>query len=378
MAATYQLWLTSDSGVRLADLSKFLSLEASRVVNGIGSFRLQMPLSFNSDLIQPDRLIQVWRQPTNSRLGLWRVYLLRRWKFSTRGSNQELELSGPDVNDLLRRRIVAAYSGSSQASKTDYADDMMKEIVTEALADGVAPVPSAGTRVWSNLSVAGDVGLGPTITDSFSWDGQQSNLLLPASGGVLTSIAKKAKTAGTEVFFDVVPNVVGPNSITFRFETYINQPGQDVSDRVKFDQSDGNMKDPMLEYDYTEEKNYIYAGGQGEQSDRNIQQVYDSTRYGLSIWNRCEGFADARSQSTSNGVRETGRAALEDGRPRIRFTAQPVDTQRTRFGIDWDFGYKVQAKYLNRQFICIIRAVTIKVMGGEEDVRARLDYEAAV
>lgn len=377
MAGAYQLWLTSDTGARLADLSKFISLEASRVVNGIASFHLQMPLSFSPDLIQPDRMVQVWRQPSGGRLGLWRVYLLRRWKFSTRGSNQQVDLFGPDVNDLLRRRIVAAYAGSSQAGKTDFADDMMKDIVRESILDSAAPTPTAGTRVWSNLSVAADAGKGPSISDSFGWDGSQANLLLPSGGGVLASIAKKAATAGTEVFLDIVPNAVAANSITFQFETYINQPGQDVSGRVKFDQANGNMKDPSLEYDYTEEQNYIYAGGQGEGVNRNIQQVYDSERYGLSIWNRCEGFQDARNQTSDNGVREAGRRALEDGKPRIRFTAQPVDTEGTRFGIEWDFGYKVQAKYLNRQFISLIRAITIKVDENGEDIRARLDYEGA-
>jgi hypothetical protein len=301
--------------------------------------------------------------------------MLRRWRFSTQGSDQVLELYGPDINDLLRRRIVAAFSGSAQASKTDYADDMMKEVVTQALADGVTPTPTAGTRVWANLSIAADLSLGPTITKSFPFD----PLLSSSSQGVLIQLAKAAREAGTEVFFDIVPNVVSANSITFQFRTYVGQPGQDVSSRVTFDQASGNAKEPSLEEDYTEEKNYIYTAGQGEGESRNVQQVYDATRYGASIWNRCEGFADARNQSTDNGVREAGRSTLEEGRPFLRFTAQPVDTEQTRFGIDWDFGYTVGAKYLNRQFDCIIRAVTISLdSNGVEKIGARLDYEAAI
>lgn len=291
------------------------------------------------------------------------------------GSSQVIELFGPDMNDLLRRRIVAAYSGSAQATKTDFADDMMKEVVTQSLADGVAPTPTAGTRVWSNLSVASDVSLGPTITKSFPFD----QLLTTSNNGVLAVIGKAAREAGTEVFFDIRPNVVASNSITFRFHTYINQPGQDVSANVTFDQSAGNMKEPSLEYDYTEEQNYIYAAGQGEGSARNIKQVYDSTRYGASIWNRCEGFADARNQTSDNGVTAAGNSALETGRPRVRFTAQPVDTAGTRFGIDWDFGYTVGARYLNNQFNSIVRAVTINLNSdGKEDIGARLDYEGTV
>jgi hypothetical protein len=375
MAGNYELWLTSDSGVRLAPLDTALSLECSRVVNEIGSFGMYLPLSFNPDLLQPDRLIQVWRQPEGGRLGLWRVYMLREWEFSTQGSDQMLEISGPDMLDLMRRRIVAAYAGSAQASKTDYADDMMKEVVTQSIANGVAPTPTAGTRVWANLSIAADLSDGPIITRSFPFE----TLLTGSSNGVLAQLAKAAREAGTEVFFDIIPNVVSSNSITFQFQTFTGQPGQDVSDRVTFDQADGNMKEPKLRYNYRDEVNYVYATGPGEESDRNVQQVYDATRYGQSIWGRCEVEADARNQpDDNNAIQAVGNDRLSEGRPRVSFTAQPVDTEGTRFGIDWDFGYQVGAKYLNRQFKTIIRAVTISLREGQEEIRARLDYEGAV
>lgn len=375
MPANYEIWLTDDHGLRLASLDGFIRLEASRVANQIAPFYLQAPVSFDPDLVAPDRMVQVWRQPEGGRLGLWRVYFLRKWKFSTQGSRQMIEMEGPDTNDLLRRRIVAAYAGSAQASKSDAADDMMKEVVAESIADGVAPTPDAGTRVWSDLSIAADLGLGPTISKSFAFD-----YLLTTSGqGVLPALANAARIKGTEVFFDIAPNVVASDSIDFRFETTIDQPGQDVSASLTFDQASGNMKNPELEYDYTKEENYIYAAGPGQKSDRNVQQVYDSGRYSVSQWARCEGFADARSEEDDdNAIADIGNDRLNQGRPRIRFSAQPVDTEGTRFGIDWDFGYKAGAKYLNRQFTSIFRAVTIVVDKSGEDVQARLDYEGTV
>lgn len=374
MTANYEIHLTTDAGVRIALLDNFVRLEASRIDGRAGDFFLQMPVSFDPDLLVPDRLIQVWRQPEGGRLKLWNVYLLREWEFSTRGSDHIVELSGPDMKDLLWRRIVAAYSKSAQANKTDFADDMMKEVVTESIADGVAPTPDAGTRVWANLSIAADVNAGPTITQEFPFD----YLLTDGGGGVLPTLKKAAKEAGTEVFFDIVPNVISENSITFQFRTYIGQPGQDVSSKVIFDEAAGNLKDPKLNYNYRKEKNYIYATGQSYGSQRTVTQVYDSNRYGQSIWARCEGTADARNQ-TGNGVREAGRDALNNGRPRIQYSATPADTEGTRFGIDWDFGYKVRSKYLNREFDCIIRAVALTVENGKETIsKARLDYESAI
>ncbi len=373
MSGFYELWLTNDSGLRLAQLDTALGLTASRADDKVAWFSLNVPSSFDINLIKPDNMFQVWRAPLGGRLGLWQVYFLRKWTFSTQGSKETIVLEGPDVKDLLRRRIVAAYAASAQARKTAMAaDDMMKEVVTESLADGVDPVPSAGTRVWANLSVGADVSLGPSITKSFPFD----YLLTPSGNGVLTVLAKAAREAGTEVWYDIVPNVVSSNSITFKFITYINQPGQDVSDRVVFSQDRGNLQEPSLTYDYSEEENYIYAAGQGEETSRNVQQVYDTTRYGASIWNRCEGFADARNQNSDNGVREAGRSQLEEGRPKISFTANLIDTEGTRFGRDWDYGYKVKTKYKNIEFSSIIRAVTISVDSKGEKISARAEYES--
>jgi hypothetical protein len=249
---------------------------------------------------------------------------------------------------------------------------MMKTVITNAIANGTNPSPTAGTRVWPDLTVAADLGLGPILTQSFAW-----GALLTSSGlGILPQIAKAAREAGTEVFFDVVPDVVSSTAITFQFRTYTGQPGMDVSDRVVFDQERGNLEDPFLEYDYSEEANYVYAGGQGEGAARNVQQVYDAARYGASAWGRCEGFADARNESTDDGVIAAGNSFLESGRPVRRFGGTPVDTRGTRFGTDWDVGYRARARYLGQEFDAIIRAVSLGMDGeGQETVQARLEYE---
>jgi phage replication-related protein YjqB (UPF0714/DUF867 family) len=135
------------------------------------------------------------------------------------------------------------------------------------------------------------------------------------------------------------------------------------------------LQDPFLEFDYVEEENYIYSGGQGQEDSREIQQVYDEARYNVSQWNRCEGFACATQQTAANGVREVGRAQLEASRPRRRFGANAIDTEGTRFGRDWDFGDKVTAKYRGFEFESVIRVVSIGVSERGEEVTARLEYE---
>lgn len=372
MAGRYEIWLTTDAGVRLKQLSTALGLSASKADGKISWFFLNLPISFDLNLINRDRLVQIWRAPEGGRLGLWQVYFLRKWTYANQDGRETILIEGPDTKDLLRRRIVAAYASSAQASKTDYADDMMKEVVTQAIADGVAPTPTAGTRVWSNLSIAADVSAGPSITKSFPFD----YLMTPAGSGVIPLLQKTAKENGTEVFFDIVPNAVGTNSISFMFQTYIGQPGQDVSNQVVFDLSRGNLKNPSLTYDWSEEENYIYGAGQGERSGRNVQQVYDSDRYNASIWNRCEGFADARNESTDAGVQSAANSKLNEGRGKIRFVADLVDTEGTRFGRDWDFGYLVKTRYKNIEFNSIIRSVTLAIDKNGEKIAAKAEFES--
>ena len=252
---------------------------------------------------------------------------------------------------------------------------MMKEIVTESIADGVAPVPDAGTRVWGNLTIAPDTGSGPSITKEFAW----KTLLTPWGGGVLPTLAHAAREAGTPVWFEVVEADISSVPVTYQFRTYAGQLGQDLTiatRRIVFDQGRGNFGGPFYEIDRSDEVNYVYGGGQALKADRNIQQVYDAGRYGSSQWNRCEGFADARDQETDAGVIAAAREELVEGRPMRRAGGRLKDTEGTRFGIDWDFGDKVTARYRGREFAGIVSAVTIgKQSNGDDIFDARFEWE---
>lgn len=370
MSGTFELILTDDKGSSLSELSTGLGLSASKVVNGIGEFTWVAPPTFYKDLVKPDQMLQVWYEPFGGVRKLWNVYFLRRFRYQARG----FEFGGPDINGLFWRRIVAAYANTSQAQKTTMpADDMMKEVVAESLLDSAAPTPTFGTRAWANLTVQANSSLGPTISKGFAFE----KLMTFDGGGVLPSLARAAAEAGTEVFYGIRPRVVGSSSIDFEFWTSIGQPGQDVSETVVFDQDSGNLLDPDLEIDHSREENYIYATGQGVESGRDVQQVWDAARIGQSIWGRAEGEADSRNQSNPASVTASGNAKLWEGNPKIRFTGKPVDTEGTAFVKHWDVGDLVTTKFEVIEFLSIIRAATLSVDdSGRVSVDARLDYNA--
>ena len=374
MSAEYEIWLTTDKGVRLAPLNDVVWMQASRTANRIGYLSGRWPWTLDDNLIKPDHMVQVWRAPAGGRLKLWRPYLIRRWRFETGSQgDQFVYIGGRDPNELLRRRIVAHYANETNATASaEEADDLMKRIVTDSIADGSNPSVDAGTRVWGDLSIAGDLTDGPQITKDFAW----TKLLTRSGMGILPAIADASREAGTEVWFDVAVNSVSATSITFQFRTFTDQPGQDMTSKARFDEARGNLMQPALEYDHSEEENYIYAGGQGVEDDREIQQVYDADLYNVSQWNRCEAFEYATSQSAANGVREAGRARLREGRPVKRFEGEPVDTEATRFGLHWDFGDKVRARYRNEEFDAIVKNVVLHLSRGVETISARMEYES--
>jgi hypothetical protein len=135
----------------------------------------------------------------------------------------------------------------------------------------------------------------------------------------------------------------------------------DSKSPVIFSKEWGNLAQPMLRYDYTKEANLVYGGGQGEGEYRTIVEVSDSTRVGSSIWNRREKFADARNETTTDGVTNKAEEVLRENQPLHRFTGRLLDTPQSRYGIDWFFGDKVVISYRDIQFNGVAKALKLKI-----------------
>jgi len=355
---TYEVWLCDQYGRRLTIIDNLIGFEIVKVVNSISYCSVTLPGNFHAiyqTMIGIDYMIEFWRSPTQGSIQLESVFFVRDITFEEDiKGNDIIILAGPDANDLLDRRIVAYAAGSSQSSKSDIADDMLKEIVKENL--GASATDTDRDLTSLNFTVAGDISDGPHIVKAFSW----RNVLQ-----VLQDITYMATENGTALFFDVVPKVVSSSVIGFEFRTYIDQPGQDrtydSNNPIIFSKEWGNLANPMLRYDYTREINYVYGGGQGEESDRVISEQYDTARIGTSVWNRREAFTDARNETTVTGVANKAKEVLRENVPVIRFTGILLDTPQTRYGVDWFFGDKVEISYRGIQFQGVAKALRIRL-----------------
>jgi hypothetical protein len=358
-----EVWLATAEGTKIALLDQYVQATYAKATNSVGGYSIMLPNPFDSSLLAIDQRVQFWRKPTSGAAYIDFQGFVRKFVRKTDARMvSTIIVSGPDMNDLLRRRIVAYYAGSAQSSMTDQADDMMKEIVRDNLAgDAVAArdITSYGFSVQANLTAA------PSITKAFSWH----NVL-----AVLQDIAKASVTAGTYLYFDIVPTT----DTAFEFRTYIDQRGADRTypdgaSPVIIGQQWQNLRVPTLTHNWLEERNYIYGGGQGEKSNRNIQEVSDATRIGVSVYGRREGFREATDRETDAGVEAAAQAELQLRAPTIGFTGQILDTGATRYGLDWGFGDKVTVQHRGFSFDAWVNAVKVSVQSsGKETVVGKL------
>lgn len=366
MGAQYEIWLSDDAGIRLRLLDDHAGLELARRVNAVGAFTLTLDGSFDADLMAVDRRLEVWRAPEEGMaLRLLFVGFVRRWKWWTSAAGlTALVVQGYDQNELLRRRIVAYKANSAQAAKDDQADDMMKAIVRENL--GASATDADRNLTALGVTVQADSGAGPTIEKKFAY----RNVM-----DVLAEIADVAATAGTDVFFDLVP----VSRTALEFQTFTGQRGADHTwpggtPPVVFSLEFGNLEQPSLEMDYSGEVNYVYGAGQGEGDARVLVEVEDATREAASAWNRREGFKDARNDEAADQVTADAQEALEEGMPALRFNGQVAQTDQCRFGIEWEMGDRVTAVYQGLTVDTMIAAVNVKLDGnGKETVTAKLE-----
>jgi hypothetical protein len=368
----HELWLTRDNGNRIALLDSVVRFEYNKIVNGIGRCTILLPEHFDRSLLGIDYKIEIWRSAeANFPLRLENTYRIRRPIVENDLSGMKVyEIHGVDGSELLLTRIVAFAAGSGEADKTDFVDDMMKVIVRENLGAAAGLDPDGFSRSFDAAYFAVDpnFSLGPVITKSFAY-----RYVLT----LLQDLSEVAREAGNQVYFGIFPN----NVTGYIFRTFLNQVGQDRRypggfNPVIFSLDMGNISTPVLEDDYENEENYIYAAGQGEEAERNIQTAYDLARMTRSIWGRREGFKDSRHEELDAGVVAEAQAKLAEGRPRRRFSCALTSIEGSRYGSDWDFGDRVTVVYDDQQFDGMIWSVSASVDGeGLEKINARFEVE---
>ena len=367
--ADYQVELLNQYGVKLSQLEGFALLDYVRVVNDIGSLVIVIPEIYDRYLFSGTDIVKDNRIDVGRRVGLGQFNrdMDTQWlvvdghKILNDRGERLTKITCVDLIQLLTRRIVAYNSGTSYASKTDQADDMMKAIIRE----NFGSLATDTDRDWSAyLSVEADFGLGQSIGKAFS-----RRKVLP----VLKELANASYQAGTYIAFDIVAT----SQTTMLFRTFAGQRGIDRRHPTGINPlilgpEFGNLANVDRGYNHSNEITYAYAGGQGEGASRLIGTASDTTRIGASPFGRIEGFADARTTNDATQVQDEARSLVKSGVPINTFNGKIVDTQSTIYGLHYGFGDIVTANFEGEIIDCYIDKIRVRVTQDGEFVEPQL------
>ena len=367
--ADYQVQLLDPYGTFLAQLDGFSSLDYARVVNDVGSLVIVIPSAYDRYLFAGTDVRRDNRIDVSRRIGLGQFQRDMDTQWLVTKGNKILNERGErltkitcvDLMQLLNRRIVAYNSGTSQASKTAAADNVMKAIVRENMGSSATDT----ARDWTAyLTVEADFGLGQSISKAFS----RRKVLQ-----ILKELANASYQAGTYIAFDIVAT----SRTTMLFRTFAGQRGIDRRHPTGINPlilgpDFGNLANVDRGYDHTNEITYAYAGGQGEGASRIIGTSSDTTRIGGSPFGRIEGFVDARTTSDATQVQDEARSLVKSSVPLNTFSGKIVDTQSTIYGLHYGFGDIVTANFEGESINCYIDKIRVRVTQDGESVDSQL------
>jgi len=362
----HQLHLLTPTGVPLTILNdgSFAGLSYGLRDLEPGVLELILPGDFGMSRLAIDSQIEVYRAVGYGAMQLEgdTTYFIRQPEPKTLANGVHvIKLTAYSALELLARRSVAYDAGTAYTDKTAAWDNMLRAIVRENYGS-LATDTARNLSPWMTVQV--DTGWGASTTETFP-----RQIVL----NVLKGIVDKIRGTGVYCTFDVVRT----DRSIFEFRVFLGPRGQDHSSTgtlpVVVSEDRLNLLEPSLVFDWTDERNYIYATGQGQGTERIVKTAQDNVRIGISPFNRREFVQDARQASIPESVQSIADAALQAHRPKRIFTGTISQTDGCLYGIHWKWGDIVKAEYLGYTFDCYVDAVTVSVnQDGTEIVIGKL------
>ena len=358
----YYINYLKQDGALIGQVYNFTRLEYGTRENEIGIMTLTLPAELFPGIPEADNILEIYRQVGASApyLELDTAWFIRKWKYNKVGQSDVLTMDAQQALCIVDRSIIAYAADTAYTSKTNEADDMMKSLIDENMGAGAT---DAARDISAVMTIQVDLTLAPSITKAFSWRRMLQTL---------QEIAKTSFEEGTYLVFDVVRT--GPG--TFEFQTFIDQRGTDrgvgSASPLVVSTQNGLLSEPELVYDYSEERNYIYIGGRGEGIDRNIVEVSDAARIGLSLLGRRELFIDYRNSDLDATLDTEGNETLKEYRPKIILTGTISDSENLQYGIDYKYGDIIVGQYNDIILNSHVDAISVIVDSGDETIRANV------
>lgn len=299
---------------------------------GVGTLQLTVPGSFNADLFMRDGRIIPFRaiagRPPAMDNGA--CYLIERLDFPL----GYIQVTARATKSLADRRIVAYDAGSSYASKAAAAaDDQIKTVWKENAGASIVAADRDGVETQADISAyvttQANLSQGQSIAKAFS---------RRVVSDVARELCEASQTAGTYLTYDILAT----SETTLELQTFAVARGVDhgstSSSPVILSVGRGNLANPVLTRDYSQECTFAIAGGTGTQTDRQIATQLDLVRMGASPFGRIERFFDMANVSDAAQLQDDADAGVRNGRPLIYMVGDLIETPATTRGLHFDLG----------------------------------------
>ena len=346
----------------------FDRLDYSRSFSAVGAMTITLGPGYDIGQFERDTLLRVWRTPLGGGTSLEAsaIWFVREKSLDL--NTGLISLKCEDQMGLLKRRIVRYRSQTILADHANdgtwvgenEADDMMKDYVRENMGvNAVIPplpgVPDTARDLRPYFTVASDESLGPIVEETAS----MKNIF-----ATLRSLRDKARSVdGTEIFFDVKANLNG----IFEFRTLIGSLGVSQQGSIGgliFSTENGSLTKAALTWDWKDELTYAYIGIGGHTSSHQVDEYNaPDDRDLIGYWNRIETYVPGEDL---NNVQFQAESVLDASRPKVKLSAETVDTTDIVYGIHYFYGDSVWVQAGGYKFLCHIHAIKNRISAGKE------------
>lgn len=350
----YQMRLKDQEGNVVAMFSNWMFIEYMKKLNEPGWYEVKHLASDpRIEYYEEDGQLEFWRRIPG---GEWykdfeAFHLRSRW-WTDEAGNEWFSSVGRGYEDLLTRRQIippdTAVSGPPSYDEYDSYDDAVTNVMRDLVRNHCGAAAGVG-RAMTGVSIEADDHAGPNVEQNYRY----TNLL---------SELQKLADYGADFA------VLGTGPATFEFKAYYPWRGNDYSvgngesnPPLTFAIELSNMAQPSVKESVIDLKNYVYVGGQGEGADRTIVERSEDTTISNSPWGRREMFRDARHLSASASLEEYGDLSLSEKQALTEFDFKALETPSCRYGVHFDLGDIVTARYRDYIFDLRISAVHVIV-----------------
>jgi len=366
--AYYEIYLSNDRGERVAVLENFISFDLALVANGYGPCTVLLDgIRYDIDLFDKDYRLEFER---NGAVLGDAPFLVTGKDIELSGGEYRITVEGLHANHLLDRPVIAYYAGSAPAASlvNQPCDDLQKRIVRYNLgslaqngphvlsvADDLRDLAAPDISQW--FTVAADSSEAPVTNKAFA----RRRLL-----DVLNEIAETSYYKGSPLFFGLETNDDG----LLEFQTRIGQWGSDRRGDLVISPEFNNLVNGQVSWDWQNEVTVGYALGSEENENRVVAAV-QSPRATATIFSWYERTYNASNSSDSN-LESNAQALLNENRQRLRMTGEVQETPSFQYGIDWSFGDRLDAAFLNWTGSVWLNRIKIR-MDKKEEIRGAVE-----